>query len=76
MQRKLSMGHRIQIITYNQVSDAIDVEIYTATFAQNVEKNTYTYNYMLWSPATEVILLSILLHLFHMKYHNLTSIFF
>ena len=71
LQRSLSMGHRIQIITYNQVSDAIDVVTYTATFAQNVASNTYTYNYMLWSPTTEVISMPILFHFFHVKFHHI-----
>jgi len=49
----LSMGHRIQVLSYDPTSDAVEVEKYQAKFARNHEINKYAYNYMLWLPTTK-----------------------
>ena len=54
IQHTLSMGHRIHVLSYNPVSDAIEVVQYVAKFAQNVSTNIQTYRYLVWCPATKV----------------------
>jgi hypothetical protein len=47
------MGHRIQVLSYNPVSDAIDILVYSRTGAQNDPMNVYDYKFLLFSKVTE-----------------------
>jgi hypothetical protein len=49
----LSMGHRIQVLSYNPVSDTIDILVYSRTGAQNDPMNVYDYKFLLFSNLTE-----------------------
>ena len=47
LERTLSMGHKIQRLSYNPVSDSVDVVQYYALFAE--DETPITYRYFLWS---------------------------
>jgi hypothetical protein len=49
----LSMGHRIQVLSYNPSSDAIEIIGYNLKSAQNDRENTYSYRFLLYSKVTE-----------------------
>jgi len=49
----LSMGHRIQRLSYNPQSDAIEVVQYYSRFATNDPENVQTYHYHLWCPVLQ-----------------------
>ncbi len=48
----LSMGHRIQFLDYDAVTDQVNVTQYRSKRGQNNEdeSNAYTYHYELWVP--------------------------
>ena len=46
------MGHRIQILSYNPMSDTIDILVYSRTGAQNDPMNVYNYKFLLFSKLT------------------------
>lgn len=45
--KTLSMGHKIQRLSYNSITDSVDVVQYYARFAE--DENPQTYRYLLWS---------------------------
>ena len=47
LEATLSMGHKIQKLSYNQPNDSVDVVQYYARFAE--DETPQTYRYMLWS---------------------------
>eukprot|EP00985_Skeletonema_marinoi_P001573 scaffold629_cov156-Skeletonema_marinoi.AAC.1 len=47
LSRTLSMGHKIQKLSYNSTSDSVDVVQYYANFAEN--ESPQSYRYLLWS---------------------------
>ena len=47
LSRTLSMGHKIQKLSYNPSSDSVDVVQYYANFAEN--ESPQSYRYLLWS---------------------------
>jgi hypothetical protein len=47
------MGHRIQVLSYNPTSDAIEIIGYNLKSAQNDSENTYRYRFLLYSKVTE-----------------------
>jgi len=49
----LSMGHRIQVMSYNPNSDTIDIVAFNRKSAQNDKENVYTYKFLLYSKVTE-----------------------
>jgi hypothetical protein len=53
MKHYLSMGHRIQVLSYNPTSDAIEITGYNRKSAQNDKENVYNYKFLLYSKITE-----------------------
>uniref|UniRef100_A0A6V2K027 DEPDC5 C-terminal domain-containing protein n=4 Tax=Ditylum brightwellii TaxID=49249 RepID=A0A6V2K027_9STRA len=49
IQHTLSMGHRIQVLSYNPTSDSVEVVQYYSDDSLNV-KVTQAYNFMMWCP--------------------------
>ena len=49
----LTMGHQLQELTYDPSSDTIEVIRFNEKRAQNDESNTYSYQYLLYSPLTQ-----------------------
>lgn len=54
LSRTLSMGHKIQKLSYNPSSDSVDVVQYYANFAEN--ESPQSYRYLLWSALRQVSL--------------------
>jgi len=50
----LSMGHNVHKLICNPQNGEIVVVQYHAKFAQNDDSNTYSYNYLLWMPISQV----------------------
>lgn len=59
LSRTLSMGHKIQKLSYNPSSDSVDVVQYYANFAEN--ESPQSYRYLLWSALRQVSLQSVYL---------------
>ena len=52
LEATLSMGHKIQRLSYNPSSDSVDVVQYYARFAE--DETPQTYRYLLWSALRQV----------------------
>ena len=55
----LSMGHRIQVMSYNDNSDTIEITVYNRKSAQNDRENVFTYKFLLFSKVTQTYTKSI-----------------
>jgi len=55
LEQTLSMGHKIQQLSYNSSQDSVDVVQYYANFAEN--ETPQIYRYSLWSTLMQVRML-------------------
>jgi hypothetical protein len=53
MRQFLSMGHRLQVLTYDPESDIIDVTRYDAKYAQGKSSETDKYHYLCYCEETK-----------------------